>query len=419
MRAFFGFLGGALRLVATGSRAYYAWLAILVALVAVGVAGYVEQLQVGLGATNLRDPVSWGFYIGNFTFLVGVAAAAVVLVIPAYVYDWRPIKEIVIVGELLAVSALAMCLMFVTVDVGRPDRLWHLMPFVGRWNLPRSLLAWDVLVLNVYLLLNLVIVNHVMMRAHAGRPYSKRFVGPLILLSIPVAVGIHTVTAFVYAGVPARPFWNAAVLAPRFLASAFCSGPAVILVVLGLLRRFEKLEIKDEALWKIGELMAYAMFLNLFLLGAEFFRDMYSSTHHALFTENVFRGIGGQAALVPFAWLSLALCVASFALLLVPRTRRNPVTLNLAALMAFLGVYLEKGNVLVIAGFTPSVLGEIYGYTPSRVEVMVALGIYGAGALIYTLLLKVSVPVLEGRFEVAPLRAEPLGPPEPELPHTD
>jgi Ni/Fe-hydrogenase subunit HybB-like protein len=425
------FLSGCVRLALRGGKLYYAWLAILVALIAVGAAGYVEQLQGGLIRTNMRDPVSWSFYIGNFTFLVGVAAAAIVLVIPAYVYHWKPIKEIVLVGELLAVSALAMCLMFVSIDVGRPDRLWHLMPFVGRWNMPSSLLAWDVLVLNLYLVINLVIVGHLLYRAWAGREPSARFAMPLILLSIPIAVAIHTVTAFVYAGLAARPFWNAAILAPRFLASAFCSGPAVILIVLALLRRTERLDIKDEAMWKIGELMAYAMFVYLFLLGAEFFRDVYSSTQHALFTDYVFRGLGEHAALVPYAWLSLLFCVGAFLLFLFPRTRRNPLTLNLGALLAFLGIYVEKGNVLVIAGFTPSTLGEIYEYSPSRVEVMVAFGVYGVGALIYTLLLRVAVPILDGRFQAASLEgarppsapvavagdapAAPAGEPPPEV----
>jgi molybdopterin-containing oxidoreductase family membrane subunit len=233
-----------------------------------------------------------------------------------------------------------------------------------------------------------------MMRAHAGRPYSKRFVGPLILLSIPVAVGIHTVTAFVYAGVPARPFWNAAVLAPRFLASAFCSGPAIILVLLQILRRTTRLRITNEAIWKIAELMAYAMFLNLFLFGAEMFREYYSATHHLLFSRYAFSGLGGHTTLVPWTWLSLGLSLAAFFLFLVPRTRKHPVTLNLGAFMIYAGVYIEKGIALVIPGFTPSTLGEIYEYFPSRVELMVAAGIYGAGFLVFTLLVKVAIPIV-------------------------
>ena len=393
-----GFFLGSLRLIAKGSRVYYAWIGLLLLLIVVGILGYGEQLTSGLVRTHMRDQVSWGFYIGNFTFLVGVAAAAVVLVIPAYIYQWGPIKEIVLIGEILAVSAIIMCLGFVTVDVGRPDRFWHLVPFFGRWNAPSSLLAWDVLVLNLYLLVNFVIVTHILYRGYSGKGYSKRFATPLILFSIPLAVGIHTVTAFVYNGLAARPYWNSAILAPRFLASAFCSGPAIMLILLQVLRRSGQLDIKDEAIWKIAELMAYAMFLNLFLFGAEIFREVYSATEHLLFTKVLLTGLRGHTTLVPYAWLSLFLSVGAFLLFLIPRTRKNLVTLNLGAFMIYGGVYIEKGIALVIPGFTPSTLGEIYEYRPSRIEIMVAVGIYGLGFLLLTLMLKVAIPIMNGQF---------------------
>ena len=397
---FYRFFLGSLKLVLRGSPAYWAWIFFLLLCIAAGAVGYAEQLHLGLVRTNMRDQVSWGFYIGNFTFLVGVAAAAVVLVIPAYIYQWKPIKEIVIIGELLAVSAIVMCVLFVSVDLGRPDRFWHLIPMLGKLNFPSSLLAWDVLVLNLYGVLNFVIVTHIMFRAFTKREYSKSFATPLILLSIPVAVSIHTVTAFLYNGLPARPFWNSAILAPRFLASAFCSGPAIILILLQLLRAYTKLEIKKEAIWKIAELMAYAMFINLFLMGAEIFREFYSGTHHMLFTRYLFLGLHGHNALVPYAWLSVICSVVSFVLFLVPATRKNPVTLNLGAVMIYAGVYIEKGIALVIPGFSPSTLGEIYEYSPSVVELQVAAGVFGIGFMVFTLMLKVAVPIMLGQFHV-------------------
>src|SRR5512138_342685 len=215
------FLSGCLRQVTRGSRAYWAWLAALAALMAVGLVAYAHQAQTGLIATNMRDPVSWAFYVGNFTFLVGVAAAAVLLVIPAYVYHWKPIKEVAVLGELLAISALIMCLLFILVDMGRPDRLLHMAPFLGTPNWPRSMLTWDALVLNVYLILNLVLVVYLLYKTYRGQDYAKSIFVPLILLSIPVSISTHTITAFLYNGMAARPYWNASILAPRFLASAF------------------------------------------------------------------------------------------------------------------------------------------------------------------------------------------------------
>ena len=389
------FVTGSARLALRGNRWYFAWIGLLGVLILWGATAWWQQVTNGLIVTNMRDQVSWAFYIGNFTFLVGVAAAAVMLVIPAYIYDWKPIKEIAIFGELLAVSAIVMCMLFVLVDVGRPDRVWHLMPFVGSLNLPTSLLGWDVLVLNLYLVLNLVIVVHLLYTAYHRRPYRSGFVVPLLLISIPAAVGIHTVTAFVYAGTAARPFWNAAILAPRFLASAFCSGPAILLILFQILRKTTSIKIKDEAIWKIAELMAYAMFLNLFLFGAEIFKEYYSDTHHLIHYQYLYSGIHGHDALVPYAWGSLACSVIAFLLFLVPATRRNFVTLNLGCLLIYTGVYIEKGMALVIPGMTPDTLGEFYEYVPTLSEVGVGAGIFAIGFLIFTVLCKIAIPIIQ------------------------
>ncbi|MFB3853948.1 MAG: sulfate reduction electron transfer complex DsrMKJOP subunit DsrP [Vicinamibacterales bacterium] len=398
VHGFFRFAAGSARLALRGNSAYWAWLAFLAALILSGAAAYARQLSEGLAVTAMRDQVSWGFYIGNFTFLVGVAAAAVVLVIPAYVYDWKPIREIVIYGELLATSAILMCLLFVIVDIGRPDRFWHLVPPAGRLNFPRSILAWDVLVLNVYFVINLVVATHILYRAFHGRHHAKRLVVPLVLLSIPMAVGIHTVTAFLYNGLAARPYWNSSILAPQFLASAFCSGPAILLIVLQLLRRFTRFEIQDQAIWKIAELMAYAMFLNLFLHGAEAFKEFYSDTEHLLYTRYWFLGLNGHRTLVPYAWTAIGLNLAAFLLFIVPAARRHWLSLNLGCLATYSGCYIEKGMGLIIPGLTPDALGEIYEYVPSWTELQVAAGVFSIGFLVFTLMLKVAVPISLGEF---------------------
>jgi molybdopterin-containing oxidoreductase family membrane subunit len=398
VRLYSRFVTGSIRLVLHGNRAYWAWIGFLLLLIVSGGIAYAGQLRSGLIVTAMRDQVSWGFYIGNFTFLVGVAAAAVVLVIPAYVYDWKPIREIVVYGELLAVSAIIMCLLFVLVDIGRPERFWHLLPAVGRMNFPRSILAWDVLVLNIYFLINFTVVTHILYRAFSGRHYNTTLVVPLILLSIPMAVGIHTVTAFLYNGLAARPYWNSSILAPQFLASAFCAGPAILLIVLQVLRRFTSFEIQDQAIDKIAELMAYAMFLNLFLHGAEAFKEYYSDTEHLLFTRYWYEGLGVHRTLVPYAWAAVTLNVLAFVLFINPRSRKNWVTLNIGCLATYAGCYIEKGMGLIIPGLTPDVLGEIYEYYPSMSELRVAAGVFALGFLVFTLMLKVAVPISLGEF---------------------
>ncbi len=391
----------AARQVFIGNKAYYLWIGFLSVFILLGLSTYADQLNRGLITTAMRDQVSWGFYISNFTFLVGVAAAAVLLVIPAYLYNFKPIKEIVLFGELLAITAITMCVLFIMVDMGQPMRVWHILPVVGAMNFPSSLLAWDVVVLNGYLVINAIIAFYVLYRLSIGKEYKMSVIGPLIILSIPWAVSIHTVTAFLYNGLSSRPFWNASILAPRFLASAFCSGPAIMLLLFQIIRRKSEVEIDDRAIFKIAELIAYAMGINLFLLGAEVFKEFYSGSIHSYPMEYLYFGLHGKHGLVPWMWFASLLNISAFLLFLFPRTRENFTTLNMGCIFIIIGVYIEKGMGLVVPGFVPDTLGEIYEYTPSTAETITAMGIWAFGALLYTILLKFAIPIYTGklRFE--------------------
>ena len=191
----------------------------------------------GLVTTGMSDQVSWGVYIANFTFLVGMAAAAVMLVIPVYIYKNEDLHDLVIFGELFAVAAILMCLAFVTVDLGRPDRFWHLIPGLGVLHFPGSMLAWDVIVLNGYLLLNVYICGYLLYFRYRNRKPAKWFYIPFVFIAIGWAISIHTVTAFLYVGLGGRPFWNSSIVGPCFLASAFTAGPAFIILALQVVRR--------------------------------------------------------------------------------------------------------------------------------------------------------------------------------------
>ncbi|MDH3391785.1 MAG: polysulfide reductase NrfD [Desulfobulbaceae bacterium] len=388
-----------LKQVTVGNRYYYAWLSFLGLLIFIGAISYGNQLKNGLIVTAMRDQVSWGFYISNFTFLVGVAAAAVLLVVPAYIYNFKPIKEIVLFGELLAVAAISMCIMFVVIDMGRIDRLWHVIPFIGRMNFPASLLAWDIIVLNGYLAINLFISFYALYQMAHNREYSLKIIMPLIILSIPWAVSIHTVTAFLFNGLSARPFWNASILAPRFLAGAFCSGPAVMIIIFQIVRKVApKVEIDNKAIFKIAELVAYAMGINLFLLGAELFKEFYSGSVHLAPMKYLYFGLHGHNGLVPWMWAAMIFNVTAFFLFLRPQTRENMFTLNIACVLIIIGVYIEKGMGLSVPGFVPGTLGEIYEYAPTFVEKAVTVGVWATGALIYTLLMKFAIPIYTGEL---------------------
>jgi molybdopterin-containing oxidoreductase family membrane subunit len=396
LRLFHDFTRQSLAVVLRGDASYYAWLVLLLLVLANGVSAYAYQVSHGLIVTGMRDQLSWGFYIGNFAYLVGVAAAAVVLVIPAYVYGWKPLKEVVLFGELMAVAAIVMCLLFVTADIGKPERVWHMLPLLGRPNFPYSMLIWDVIVLSSYFALNYFVASYLVYKGYTGQPYSPRFVLPIIFLSIPLAIGIHTVTAFLFMGLQARPFWHTAILAPRFIASAFCSGPALMVLVFQALRRSYDLPIGEAAFQKIGELLAYAMAVNLFFLGVEVFTEFYGQTAHSVHAHLQWFGGHGLTDLPVYSWLALFFNLTAFVIFLVPGLRRRLWLLSAACVLAATGVYIEKGLGLLIPGQAPDMLGEFYAYRPTMVELSVGAGIWAFGALLFTWMSKVAAAVVLG-----------------------
>jgi Ni/Fe-hydrogenase subunit HybB-like protein len=383
-----------------GPPIYYAWVLLLMTMIGFGIWAYGKQFSAGLTITGMADQVSWGLYIGNFTYLVGVAAAAVLLIIPAYIYDFGPIKEITILGEILAITALLMSMLFVTLDLGHPERVWHLLPFLGSPNFPSSMLDWDVLVLNGYLLINIIISTYLLVMIYLGKKGQKWLYMPLVLLSIPWAVGIHTVTAYLYNGLGARPFWNASILVPRFLASAFCSGPAFCIIIFQLIRKFTKFNVKDEALYKIAEMVCIAMGINLLLLGAEVFKELYTDSWHKAPIIYMYAGLHGHTGLVKLMWTALIFNVLGFLIFLIPVTKKNFWTFNLASILIVVGVWMEKGVGFIVPGFIPTPLGEIWEYVPRMPEILITVGVWGIGFLFYTFAVKIAIPIETGEMRV-------------------
>lgn len=399
------------RAMLRGGRLYWTWLGGLALVFGVGVLAYIGQLRDGLVVTGMSDQVSWGFYIANFAFLVGIAAAAVLLVIPAYLFHRADVKQVVLIGEGLAVAAVLCAMMFVLADLGSPERAWHLLPFIGRFNWPQSLLAWDVLVLNGYLALNLALPFYVHYRHWQGREPNLRAYFPVVVVAMFWAVSIHTVTAFLFSANAGRPFWHTALLGPRFIASAFVSGPALIIVVLQLIRRHTAYPVQQGVIDLLALIMAFALQISLFFVGAELFTDFYAETSHAGSMRYLFFGLHGLHGLQAWIWTALALNVVAVVLLSIHRTRRAPLTLNIACGLAFAGIWIEKGMGLVVPGFIPTPLGEVFEYSPTARELLVALGIWAFGALVFTLLAKASIAIETGAVRQGSAAGQPGGAP--------
>ncbi len=383
-----------------GSGYFYTWMTFLTALSLIGLNAYCKQLVYGLSVTGMTDHVSWGLYIANFTYLVGMAAAAVMLVIPVYIYKNKNLGDVVIFGELFAIASIIMCLLFVTVDLGRPDRFWHLIPFIGKFHWPVSMLSWDVVVLNVYLLLNMHICGYLLYMKYLGRKPAKILYTPFIFLSIAWAVSIHTVTAFLLVGLGGRPFWNSAILGPRFIASAFAAGPAFIVLTLQVIRRLTGYKISDDALFLLRRIIQVAMVINIFLLGNEVFKEFYTESLHGASAKYLFLGLHGHNNLVPWIWSALAMNFTAMILLMHPASRKIKY-LNIACVLAIVGIWIEKGMGLIIPGFIPSPLGEIVEYSPTLNEILVCIGIWATGFLLYTILLRISIPILKGNLQIS------------------
>lgn len=390
------FLRLAFRLSTEGTWSFYAWMTVLSCVFLVGAHAWAIQVVDGMAVTAMTDHVSWGLYIANFTFLVGLAAGGVMMVIPAYIYHDKDMHDTVIVGELLAIASIVMCLMFVVADLGRPDRFWHMMPFIGKFNWPISMLTWDVIVLNGYLLLNLHICGYLLYKRFLGEKPDRRWYIPFVFISIAWAISIHTVTAFLYSGLGGRPFWNTALMAPRFLASAFVAGPAFIIVVLHIIRRLTRMRVGPGSIQTLVSIMRVTILIDLFMLGSEVFTALYTGGAHSVAIKYLFFGHGELNALVPWTWTSLACMVTAALLLMRPRVHEHSKMLDLACVLAFVGIWIEKGMGLIIPGFVPSTLHEWVEYIPSAAEWKIMAGIWAGGLIVYTLLLKVAIPIFAG-----------------------
>ncbi len=374
-----------------GGKKYWAWLFFLGALSAVGVYYYIQQFQFGLGLTGMNRDVSWGLYIGQFTFLVGVAASAVMLVIPYYLHDFKKFGKIVILGEFLAISAVTMCILFIFVDMGQPMRIMNVILHPT----PNSVMFWDSVVLSGYLAIN-ALVGWVTLSADRKGVPPPKWIKFFIYLSIPWAVSIHTVTAFLYSGLPARHFWLSAVMAARFLASAFAAGPALLIILALIVRKISKFDPGKEAIQAIGKIVAYAMFANVFLLGLEFFTAFYSGIPgHAASFLYLYVGLEGHTELVPLMWTSTILAIVALLLLVFPAARKKEGLLAFACLSLFISLWIDKGFGLIIGGFVPNPFEEVHPYWPTMPEALITLGVWAIGFLVLSMLYKIAISVRE------------------------
>ncbi len=372
-----------------GNKTYWAWLGFLGLVMACAGFVYLRQYDQGLVLTNLSRDVSWGFYVAQLTYLVGVAASGVMLVLPYYLHDYKKFGNLVVFGEFMAVGAIIMCLLFVVVDLGQPQRMMNVIFYPT----PNSILFWDMIVLNGYMFLNIIVGYFSLEAQRKGVPYAN-WVKWLAVLSVPFAFSIHTVTAFLYAGIPGKHYWLTAIMAARFLASAFCSGPAIMLLLLFILEKVADFKLDKEAVRTLTKIICYAMVFNVFFFGLELFTVFYSNIpSHIYSIQYLFMGHDGHGALIPYFWTAAVLALLSIVLLVPPATRNNRPILIFALIILIVATWIDKGMGLVVAGFIPNMFHGYTEYMPNWVELVISLGVYAIGAFIVTVLWKIAVAV--------------------------
>ncbi len=374
-----------------GSRRYWTLIIALLALVGVGFIFYLWQFKVGLKITGMSRDVSWGFYIAQFTYLVGIAASGVMVVLPYYLHDYKAFGRITVLGEFLAVAAVTMCVTFVFVDLGKPVRLFNIIlhPTLN------SIMFWDVIALNVYLLLNIVI-GWTVLEAERNAAPPPKWVKPLIYLSIPWAPTIHIVTAFLYSGIPGRGFWLTAIMAPRFLASAFASGPSLLILLALIIRKFTRFDPGREQIQTLAKIVTYCIILNVLFFLFEVFTVFYSQIpEHMQHFQYLFFGIEGHGKLVPWMWVSFIGMVVASILLVIPAIRRDHSTLAIGCALVIVTTWIDKGLGLITGGFVPNPFDRITEYWPTVPEALITLGIWAMGFLILSILYKIAVSVKE------------------------
>ena len=383
-----------------GGSKYYTWLLFLAFFILVGSYTAYIQFTQGLIVTGATDQVTLEAFFANFVFTAHVAAAAVLVVDPGYFYHRKDMKELAVMGEIVAMVFVATGITFVLFHMGRPDRTWHIIPGIGFMNFPNSMLAYDTIVLNVYLILNLIGVTYILFKKYVGTFHEKQLAiwfRPIVFLAIAWGPLIHIVTAFVLASNARVGMWATAVLPFAFLTMAGASGPALVVLIFLLARKYTKLEIGDPVIDLMTDIIAWSLGILMLVFAAEFFTLLYPSTEHADSLKYNMFGHNGLNMYVPWFWGTIGALVASFVALLFRKVRHSyDRLLPLVCFVVFFAILIEKPMILVFPAFSPTPLGEYAEYHVTLIEFFNVLFVWALGFLFLTLILKGAIGILTG-----------------------
>lgn len=369
------------------SKAGVVWVGAIAAGLVVGLGSFLYQWANGLGVTGLSNTVSWGLYIVAFMFFVGVSAGGLIVVAASELVGSHRLASLNRLAVIVSGTAIAAAAVSIMPDLGRPERFWKML-VQPHWTSP---LMWDMVVITLYLS---IAVTDLWILTRP-RPMA-RGLKIMAMVTLPVAVLVHSVTAWIFGLLVARPFWNTALMAPLFISSALVSGMALILLVTHLTTRVTRFSPPEHVFGDIGKLMAWFVAVDGFLLAAEVLTVYTSQVEDHLAPLELL--LWGRFA--PIFWAEVALGVAvPFVIFATPALRRRRPLLLSAAALALLGVFAKRINILLpglyepLIGMAPGIPGGRPGqpfsdapaYVPTWVELGVVLGIFALGAALISL----------------------------------
>lgn len=380
-----------------GGKLYYSWLLFLSFFVIVGLVTTYIQMTTGLIVTGASDQIVWELFVSNFIHCPSIASAAVLVVTPAYIYKRKDMKQLAVIGEAIAMVFVIIGINFILYHMGRPDRSWHAVPGIGIFNFPSSVLTYDIIVLNVYLVLNAVAVFYYLYKHYVDEPMNTKFYTPLIYLAVAWGPFIHIITAFILSSNAQLAVWHTALMPFSFLAMAASAGPALVIIIFLVIRKFTKLEIADSVIDFFSQVIIWGLGALILMFAVEFFTELYPATHHAAPLEYAIAGHHGMDPYVPWFWTIMTVFVLQFLLLLNSKIRKNyNFLLPLICLSIFLSVLIEKPSILIFPAFSPTPLGEYAVYHPTLIEIFNVLFVWATGFIMLTMVLKGTVGVLTG-----------------------
>lgn len=371
------------------------WYALLAVIGIIGFTAWIYELKHGLAATGMRDVVSWGMYIFTFAFFIGLSAGGLIMASSAEVFGIKALKPLARLGVLSAAACVAVAALMIIPDLGQPTRILNLV-LHPNWTSP---LLWDVFIVLLYLTFS--VIDLAVLQRHATEPTRlRRTMRVLAYIGLPMAVLLHSITAWIFGLQISRTWWNTSLMAPLFVVSAILSGTALVTLLALAAERWGSFTLPTETRVWLRKFIAMALLIDLFFVACDYITILWGNVPDDRSALNLVLPGG------PFSWLFWGEWVVGglvpLAFLFVPRLRRMAGSLGIATFLVLVGVYAFRIELVVVGFVNPltqyppgNALGtydptsssfELVGrYTPSVVEYAITLALVALFAALFTM----------------------------------